>query len=76
MIKDEKAYILDDVQKIVIESSYVKHLAKILESILNNGDENISDTSIATLSGLLTRTACATSNKINKLSLRLEKSLD
>ena len=72
-MEEDRDYIMSKLQKMVIESSNVKHLSKILEAIINNRDENISATSIATLSGVLVRSACALSNQINNLSLRLEK---
>ncbi len=72
-MEEDRDYIMRKVQKMVIESSNVKHLSKVLEAIINNGTGNISATSIATLSGVLTRSACALSNQINNLCLRLEK---
>ena len=73
---NEKEYLLAVIQKMVIESSNVKHLAKILEAIIINGDGNISAASIATLSGVLTRNACALSNHISNFSLKLERAID
>ncbi len=48
----------------------------LLEAIIINGDGNISAASIATLTGVLTRNACALSNQINNLSLKLERAID
>ncbi len=62
----------DSIQKMAIEASYVKHLARILEELIQNNNGNISKTSIATLAVILTRTASTLSNQINNLSLRIE----
>ena len=73
MNKDKKEFLEDYLQELIIEASYVKHLAKILEELIQNGNCNISPTSIATLSVILTRTACTLTDKINDLGLKLEQ---
>ncbi len=68
-----KKYLSESIQNIAIEASNVKHLAKILEELIQNNNGNISAMSIATLAVILSKAACTLSDQLNNLSLRMEK---
>lgn len=57
-------------EKLGIEASNVKCLAKILEELLHNGD-NLTQKDICTLSLILSRTSCALVKSLDKILLSL-----
>lgn len=57
-------------EKLGVEASNVKCLAKILEVLLNSGD-NLTKTDICTLSLILKRTSCALVKSLDKILLSL-----
>lgn len=70
MNKKEKEFIYRRFEKISIEIWNVKCLARILEALLDDAG-NLTGSDICTLSEILTRTACALSNKAQKFESEL-----
>ncbi len=70
MNKKEKDFIAKKLEKIAIEISCVKHLAIILEELIQNDAGNLSKSDVATLSVILTRTVAALENKFDNFGLK------
>ena len=70
MNKKEKEFIAKKLEKIAIEISCVKHLAIILEELIQNDAGNLSKSDVATLSVILTRTAKALEKQFDNFGLK------
>ena len=71
MNEKEKAYLCKKIEKISIEAWNVKHLARILEELIKNGNGNLNGSDICTFSEILTRTATALSKQVAKYGAKL-----
>ena len=71
MKKLEKEYIFKQLEKISLEISHVNKLCRILYELLVNGEGNLTNSDICTLSYILTRNSEALSKQNQKFLQKL-----